>query len=185
MAFFGVRIGAHAVYDKLLSYLYIKLHPIGGDMLDNPELIQTSEQLTAVIHLTVPRAEITHVMGPAIAEVLSAIAGQGITPIGPCFSYHLQRPSDIFDFEVGFPVNSSVTPNGRVKMSRLPAAKIVRTTYYGGYEGLGEAWGEFCAWIENNGFSAQDSLWECYTSGPESNPDPTQWRTELNRPLAI
>lgn len=154
-------------------------------MLDNPEVIQTDEQLTAVIHLTVPRDEIRSVMGPAIAEVMSAIAAQGITPDGPCFSYHLKRPSDTFDFEVGFPVGRPITTVGRVKMSKLPAARVVRTTYRGGYEGLGAAWGEFCAWIDANGFSAQDSLWECYISGPESSPDPAMWRTELNRPLTI
>ncbi len=154
-------------------------------MLDNPEVIQTDEQLTAVIHLTIPRAEISDVMGPAIAEIMSTMATQGITPDGSCFSYHLKRPSDIFDFEVGFPVNRPITPAGRVKMSKLPAAKIVRTTYRGGYEGLGVAWGEFCAWIDAKGLDAQDSLWECYTSGPESSPDPATWCTELNRPLTI
>jgi effector-binding domain-containing protein len=70
-------------------------------------------------------------------------------------------------------------------MSKLPAAKIVRTTYRGGYEGLGAAWGEFCVWIETEGLNAQDSLWECYLSGPESSPDPDKWRTELNRPLTL
>ena len=152
-------------------------------MLDNPEVIHTDEQITAVIHVTVPRAEISNVMDSAIAEVLSAMAAQDIAPVGPCFSYHLKRPSDIFDFEVGFPVNRPVTASGRVKSSKLPAAQIVRTTYRGGYEGLGAAWGEFCAWLESNGFTVQDSLWECYLSGPESGSDPAQWRTELNRPL--
>lgn len=68
-------------------------------------------------------------------------------------------------------------------MSRLPAAKIVRTTYRGDYEGLASAWGEFCAWIKNEGLQVQDSLWESYVVGPVSSPDPTQWCTELNRPL--
>jgi hypothetical protein len=31
---------------------------------------------------------------------------------------------------------------------------------------------------------AAQGLWECYAAGPESNPDPASWRTELNRPLA-
>ncbi len=152
-------------------------------MLDNPEVIHTDEQLTAVVHVTVPRAEISNVMDSAIAEVLSVMAAQDIAPVGPCFSYHLKRPSDIFDFEVGFPVNRPVTAIGRVKSSKLPAAQIVRTVYRGDYEGLGAAWGEFCAWLETNGFNMQDSLWECYLSGPESGSDPAQWRTELNRPL--
>jgi effector-binding domain-containing protein len=90
-----------------------------------------------------------------------------------------------FDFEVSFPVSRPITPAGRVKMSKLPAAKIVRTTYRGGYEGLGAAWAEFCQWIEAEGLNVQDSLWECYLSGPESSPDPDKWRTELNRPLTL
>lgn len=154
-------------------------------MLDTPQLIQTGEQLTAVIHLTIPRAEIRNVMGPAIAEIMSTIAAQGGALAGPCFSYHQKRPSDIFDFEVGFPVSRPITPTGRVTMSKLPAAKVVRTIYRGGYEGLGAAWGEFCAWIETEGLNVQDSLWECYLSGPESSPDPDKWRTELNRPLKV
>lgn len=152
-------------------------------MLDTPQIIQTDEQPTAVIHLTVPRAEIGEVMGPAIAEIISSIAAQGSTIAGPCFSYHQNRPSDVFDFEVGFPVDRPITAVGRVKMSKLPAAKVVRTIYQGGYEGLGAAWGEFCAWIESEGLNVQGSLWECYLSGPESGPDPDKWHTELNRPL--
>ena len=153
-------------------------------MLDTPHLTQTSEQPTAVIHLTVSRTEISHVMGPAIAEIMSTLAAQGVALAGPCFSYHWKRPTDTFDFEVGFPVDKPITPVGRVGMGQLPAASIVRTIYTGGYEGLASAWGEFCAWIETEGLTPQDSLWEYYLSGPESNPDPATWRTELNRPLA-
>ena len=108
-------------------------------MIDTPQLIQTEEQLTAVIHLTVPRAEISIVMGPAIAEIMSIITAQGATITGPYFSYHQKRPTDIFDFEVGFPVSQPITAAGRVKMSKLPAVKVVRTIYQGGYEGLGAA----------------------------------------------
>ena len=57
-------------------------------------------------------------------------------------------------------------------MSKLPAVKVVRTIYQGGYEGLGAAWAEFCAWIETEGLNVQERLWECYLSGPESSPDP-------------
>jgi effector-binding domain-containing protein len=108
-------------------------------MIDTPQLIQTEEQLTAVIHLTVPRAEISNVMGPAIAEIMSTIAAQGAIITGPCLSYHQKRPADVFDFEVGFPVSQPITAAGRVKMSKLPAVKVVRTIYQGGYEGLGAA----------------------------------------------
>ncbi|MDD4907078.1 MAG: GyrI-like domain-containing protein [Methylobacter tundripaludum] len=153
-------------------------------MIDTPQLIHTEEQLTAVIHLTVPRAEISNVMGPAIAEIMSTITVQGAAITGPCFSYHPKRPTDIFDFEAGFPVSRPITATGRVKMSKLPAVKVVRTIYQGGYEGLGAAWGEFCKWIEAKELNVQESLWECFLTDPESNPDSAKWRTELNRPLS-
>lgn len=152
-------------------------------MLDKPKIARTEEQLTAVIHLTVARTEIERVMGPAIREILDTLAAQGAAPAGPCFSYHWKRPTDTFDFEVGFPVRGPIAAAGRVKTSSLPAATVARTTYRGGYGGLGAAWGEFCAWIEAEGLAAQDCLWERYLSGPESSPDPGTWRTELVRPL--
>jgi effector-binding domain-containing protein len=153
-------------------------------MLDAPQITQTAEQLAAVIHVTIPRGEIQKVMGPGISELMATVAAQGITPSGPWFSHHLRMDPDIFDFEIGVPVPTPVTAAGRVKPGRLPAATVARTTYHGGYEGLGAAWGEFVAWIEAEGHTPAPDLWECYVAGPESSPDPAAWRTELNRPLA-
>jgi hypothetical protein len=33
------------------------------------------------------------------------------------------------------------------------------------------------------GHASGPDLWECYATGPDSDPDPAAWRTELNRPL--
>ncbi|MDN0074341.1 GyrI-like domain-containing protein [Crenobacter sp. SG2303] len=152
-------------------------------MIDTPRIAQTDARLTAVIHLTVARAEIQRVMGPAIAEVLATIAAQGIAPTGPVFSHHLNMDPDTFDVEVGVPVASPVTRTGRVTPGELPAATVARTVYHGPYEGLGVAWGEFMAWIAAAGHEAAPDLWERYVTGPESGPDPASWCTELNRPL--
>ena len=111
------------------------------------------------------------------------VVAQGAAITGPCYSFHWKRPSEVFDFEVGFPVNQPIVPEGRVAPSRLPAGPIVRAIYRGGYEGLGAAWGEFCAWIDAQKLPVQDSLWERYIAGPESGSDARQWCTELNRPL--
>jgi len=153
-------------------------------MLDKPQIIQTDARRTAVIRLTVPREEIRNVMGPAIAEVMAVVAAQGMSPAGPVFSHHFRMAPDTFDFEVGVPVNAPISAAGRVKASQLPAATVARTVYHGPYEGLGAAWAEFDAWIASEGHKAAPDLWECYVAGPESNPDPATWRTELNRPLA-
>lgn len=152
-------------------------------MLDTPQIVQTTEQPTAVIHLTVPRAEIRDVMGPGIAEVRAAVAAQGVTATGPWFTRHFRMDPAVFDFEVGVPVSAPITPTGRVKMASLPAARVARTVYHGPYAGLPDAWDEFETWIEVTGHTSREDLWERYVVGPETNPDPTTWRTELNRPL--
>ena len=152
-------------------------------MLDKPQIAQTSAKLTAIIRLTIPREEIRNVMGPGIAELMAAVAAQGIAPAGPWFTHHLRMDPDSFDFEIGVPVTAPVAAVGRVKAGQLPAAKVARTVFHGAYEGLGAAWGQFDAWIAAKGHTAGPDLWECYVAGPESNPDPATWRTELNRPL--
>lgn len=154
-------------------------------MIDPPMITETSEQRTAVIHLTIPRSEIQQVMGPAIGEVMSLVMSQGNLPTGPVFSYHLRMDPETFDFEVGVPVGRPITPLGRVQPSRLPAAKVARTIYRGPYERLGSAWGEFDGWIAAQGLKKGPTLWECYLTDPASNPDPATWETELIRPLLV
>ncbi len=152
-------------------------------MLDSPRVVRTDEQLTAVIRLTVPRPEIRHVMGPGLAEVRAAVAAQGLTPTGPWFAHHLRMDPEVFDFEIGVPVSAEVAPSGRVRAGRLPSTTVARTVYRGPYEGLPAAWGELMAWIAAEGHTPAPDLWEVYAAGPESGPDPSGWRTELNRPL--
>ena len=152
-------------------------------MLETPQITQTTAQLTAIIHVTVPREEIQNVMGPGLHELMAAIAAQGIAPTGPWFTHHLRRPTDTFDFEISVPVSAPVAAAGRVPPGEWPAMKVARTIYHGPYEGLGEAWGEFIDWIEAHGHTPAPDLWERYLAGPESSPDPAKWRTELNRPL--
>ncbi len=152
-------------------------------MIGKPQIVQTDAQLTAIIHLTIPREEIRNVMGPGINELMATIAAQGIAPAGPWFDHHLKMDPDIFEFEISVPVTAPVVAARRVRPSQLPAATVARTVYLGPYEGLGDAWGEFVDWITAEGHTPAPNLWQCYLTGPESNSDPTTWRTELSRPL--
>ena len=104
-------------------------------------------------------------------------------PAGPVFTHHLTTTSASFDFELGVKVDTSVQPAGRVKPGRLPAVKAARTVYSGPYEGLPSAWEEFNAWLKANGHEQAGNLWEVYSVGPASSPDPANWRTELIRPI--
>lgn len=154
-------------------------------MIETPQIVKTTAHTTAVIHVVVPRDEIQLVMGPGIGELMSTIATQGISPVGPWFTHHCRRPTDTFDFEISVPVSRPVTAEGRVKPSQWPEMTVAQTIYSGPYDGLAEAWGEFRDWIDSNGHKAGNELWERYLVGPESSPDPASWRTELNWPLLV
>lgn len=152
-------------------------------MIEPPHVVEIPAQLTAVIPLTVPAAEIRQVMGPGISEVLATVAAQGLRVTGAWFTHHFRAPTDFFDFEVGIPVAGTVVPTGRARPGRLPAARVARAVYVGGYDGLAEGWGELQRWIEANGHEPAAEMWEHYSIGPESGQPPESWRTELVRPL--
>ena len=153
-------------------------------MISIPQIFQTEAEAAAVIHLTVPRSEMRKVFGPAVGELMAALAEQGVKPSSAVFAHHLKMSPDTFDFELGVKVSAPVKATGRVKPGALPAVKVARTVYSGPYEGLPSAWGEFNKWLKANGYEQAENLWEVYLVGPQSSPDPANWRTELNRPLA-
>ena len=153
-------------------------------MISPPQIVDSPAQPIASIRLNVPKAEIRQVMQPGLEEIMAALAAQGIQPAGPWATHHFQKPDERFDFEICVPVSSPVAPTGRVQPGQLQATRVARTVYRGGYEGLGAAWGEFCAWIEKEGLKTAPDLWEFYVKGPESDADSSQWETQLNQPLA-
>jgi effector-binding domain-containing protein len=155
----------------------------GEIMLTTPEVAHIEAQPVAFIRFTIPRHEAPEVMGPGYQELMETIAAQGIAPAGPWFNHHLHIDAETFDFELSVPVTAPVTPTGRVHSGVRPAGNVIRTVYQGGYEGLGDAWGTFDAQIAAQGYRTGGDLYECYLAGPETSPDPSQWRTELSRSL--
>lgn len=152
--------------------------------IETPVIVQTTVQETAIIHLRVSREEIRKVMGPGLKELMQEVSRQSIEIVGPWLTHHLRNPAEDFDFEITVPVSRPVTSAGRVRPSQMPAIRVARTVYRGPYEGLPQAWGEFEAWIDEQGHRKAADFWEVYAKGPESSPDPNLWETQLNRPLA-
>jgi effector-binding domain-containing protein len=152
-------------------------------MIEPIRIEQTAQQTVAMIRLMVPRAEMPHLVDPALRELYSAIAAQAITPMGPWLTWHVRRPSETFDFAIAVPIRTAIAPHGRVQPGELPAVRVARTVYHGDYSGLGPAWGEFMQAIADASLLPADDLWEQYQAGPDSGLPPSAWRTELTRPL--
>ena len=151
-------------------------------MITKPELVTTSEVLSAAIHLTIPARDMSKYMDPAIQDIMKTLADQGMKPSGPMFSYHYRRPSDTFDFEIGFEVAKAINPpsGGRVMNSKLPAVQVARAVYTGPYQGLAQAWGELQKWVREQNHPETGRFWERYLTNPVEVTDPKKYRTELN-----
>jgi uncharacterized protein YndB with AHSA1/START domain/effector-binding domain-containing protein len=178
----GMERGAAESYDRMAEVLAeqvagVTLH------LDKPEILDLPAIKMACVHVTTPASEIRSAMGAGLTELRDTLARQGVTPTGPWFTHHLKVPDQTFDFEICLPVESQVKPEGRVVMGEIRAAKTARATYRGDYGGLGDAWGRFMAWIGAQGVTSAPDLWEVYVSGPDASPNPSDWQTQLNRPL--
>lgn len=123
-------------------------------------------------------------MHAGLSELSAVLRAQRIRPSGSWFTHHFRRPDETFDFRICFPIEGDVRPEGRVENGELPAATVAQTVYSGDYDGLGGGWGELHAWINEKNLKTRDDLWERYLVGPDSGTAPSEWRTELNRPLA-
>ena len=152
-------------------------------MIDTPQIIPILAQPIALVHLKIPRSDAMKVMGPSLMEVKKAVAKQNVAQAGPWFTHHLRMEPGTFDFEICVPVASSIQPDGRVQPGEWPAMTVARTVHRGPFEKLGQAWGEFDAWLKSNNHATAEDLYEVYLVGPESGPDSSNYQTQLNRPI--
>lgn len=152
--------------------------------MDDLQIVDTDEQLTASIHLVIDGPSMPSVMDAAIQELYATVLGQGAEPTGPLFSFHHRRPTDTFDFEIGVTVNTAVAPEGRVHPSILPAVTVARAIYRGPYEGLAGGWQEMMGKVAEANLDTKDRFWECYVKGPMEVPDSADYETELNWVIA-
>ena len=124
------------------------------------------------------------VFGPAVGDLMTTLAAQGVEPVGAVFAHHLKMTPDAFDFELGVKVAAPVKANRTRQTGRASGGKGRAYGVQRSYEGLPSAWADFDKWIRANGHEQAEDLWEVYSVGPQSTPMPANWRTELSRPLA-
>jgi len=153
-------------------------------MIDPPTIVQTQPLHYAALHQTCSTSEIGKTMGPGIAEVVAALKAQNMQPNGPWFTHHFHRPVETFDFEICFPVDTPIVATDGIAPGIWPSMTVARTVYHGNYSGLPHAWPELEQWMKAEGHTGGTQFWERYLVSPNDNPDPAQWQTELNWPLA-
>ncbi|MFJ6000564.1 GyrI-like domain-containing protein [Arthrobacter sp. NPDC092385] len=147
------------------------------------QMIQHSEQPTAGVREQVPMTELPGFFSRAYRDTLAALRAQGVHPTGAPFGKYYGRPGAVVDVEAGFPVAAAIAPAGNVVSGTLPAGTVVEATHTGPYDTMTDTYAELDRYFSDAKLTSGSVMWESYLSGPDAEPDPTKWRTEICWPV--
>ena len=140
-------------------------------------------QEVAIAKVSCPTSGIGSIMGPTFGRVAEAITRAGGMATPPAFArYHSVTPERV-DFDCGLGVAAPFSGDGEVISSRLGGCEAGVATHVGPYETIGDTWKALTVWLREQGRELHGPGWESYLTGPDVEPDPARWRTEIFLPL--
>lgn len=163
--------------------------------ITEPKLEDRHEQPYLGIRTEVPMQELGNGLIPQLlGEVFGWLDQQGIAPVGaPFMRFHVIDMDSNLDVEIGVPVASASPGAGRVRPGSLPAGRYAALIYTGIANGIpanqallewgaaqGLVWDTYPT-AKGDGFGAR---YETFLTGPEDDPDPANWDSEVAIRLA-
>lgn len=150
--------------------------------MDDYELIDTTEQLSAAMRERVGYNEIASAVGRMYGLLWDFIMRRGLRVVGPPFIYYHSWSDESADLECGFPVSEPFEGEGSIRPFTLPSLRAARGTHVGPYDRLVETYGSMERWIRSQGYEPADHMWEAYLNDPEKVPD-EELMTEVIWPI--
>ncbi len=155
---------------------------------------QRAERHYAGIRTRVSHREFPTIIPQLLNETFGWLAQQGISPAGaPFMRYNVIDMEHLMDVELGVPVSEPIAGNGRVTAGALPAGRYASLIYTGVKNGIAGN-GMLIDWAREQGlkwdqFDSPDgdgfvSRYEIFLTGPDDDPDPANWDTEVAIKLA-
>jgi effector-binding domain-containing protein len=162
-------------------------------MFSQVAIKDTEEQPYVAIRSRVAIGQLENIIGRHLDEVISWLAENGVKTVGaPLIRYYfcprVADPYALVDVSIGWPVMQIIDAGASMESAALPAGKYASLIYTGVENGIAGneqliSWARnqgtlFDAWPlhEGEGFSGRV---EYMLDGPEDNPDPSTWRTEV------
>ena len=163
-------------------------------MITAPTLEDRPEQPYAAIRTQATMQELPTVIPQLHREVFAWLGRQGVAPAGaPFIRYLVIDMAAKLDIELGVPVATAVSGDGRVSAGVLPAGRYATLVYTGPQNGVAANaalldWGAerglvWDRWVAENGDGFGARL-ESYLTDPNDQPDPAKWETEVAIRLA-
>jgi effector-binding domain-containing protein len=163
-------------------------------MMTVPKLEDRAEQTYAAIRTQATMDELETVIPHLLGDMFAWLREHGIAPAGaPFIRYLVIDMAAQLDIEVGVPVASAVSGDGRVVAGVLPAGRYASLVYTDVRRGI-EAnaalldWGTehgltWDTWTTERGDGFGARL-ESFLTDPDQEPDPAKWETEVAIRLA-
>jgi effector-binding domain-containing protein len=157
-------------------------------MDEQPAVIDRGAQTYAGIPLTVTMASFASAVDTGFPELFGWLAGHGLAPAGPPFiRYHVVDMDGQLEVELGVPLQTAVTGDGRVRPGTVPGGNYATMVHTGPYDGLVAANAALQDWVARQGLvldcSADQRQWparlEYYLTDPRTEPDASHWQTEI------
>lgn len=159
-------------------------------MITGPSLEQRAAQPFVAIASKVPMSALPTVIPQSIGAVAAWLAERNIPSAGaPFIRYVVIDMADKMQIEIGFPVREPIAGDGQVVAGVFPAGTYGVLVYTGDYAQLMAAnatlldWGvaeglnwDMATTPEGDAFAAR---YETYFNGPDTEPDPAKWKTEV------
>ena len=137
------------------------------------------------VHEVIPMSRLTEYFDRAFRTSAAELGRMGAHPSGPPIALYHGAPTDAaVDVTAGFPVVDDVSATRAVEVVHLPSGPAVETFHVGPYETMTETYAAVTDWIAEQKLTVAGDMWEEYLVGPDSEPDPANWRTRIVFPLA-
>lgn len=163
-------------------------------MFSQPKIEERSAQPYVGISTQTTMAELGAVIPRLHDEVLGWLESKGLAPSGPPFiRYHVIDMARELEVTLAWPVARNLEGDGLIAAGSLPAGRYGSLVYTGIENGIagngallewgaeqGLNWDTFAS-EKGDGFGAR---YESFLTGPDDEPDPAKWETEVAIRLA-
>ena len=163
-------------------------------MMTQPKLEQRNAQHYVGIRTRVPMKKFKKIIPELLGELFAWLEKRGVRPAGaPFMRFHVIDMQADMDIEMGIPVPTALSGDGRVTPGTLPAglyASLIYTGVKNGIKGNGALldWATaqglvWDRWDDEHG-DAFGARIESYLTNPDEEPDQKKWETEVAIRLA-
>jgi effector-binding domain-containing protein len=163
-------------------------------MIGPAKIDERPEQAYMGWRTVVPMSELPRAIPQGLDTVFGYLGEQGVPPTGaPFIRYHVINMADHLDIELAVPVAGPVAASDQVRPGVLPAGRYASLIYRDIKEGM-PANAALLEWIAQQGLAcdrwdepagdAFASRYERFLSGPQDDPDPANWDSEVAIKLA-